>query len=223
MLVAFWIGGNPDDGVRSLGIMAAVGALLMLGGRSETIRGLRGDGRGAARLRGRAGPDRARGTGGRRARRCQRRRGAPRPLHARVRGDGAQVGGRERARTDLRTGSARPANGRVGSAHGARAPFLRRRPSLGVAHARAYGGLRRLGRDRGDLSHAANEAPAGSEGRLPAARAPVPPVPGRVVGVLGRADPAAELPRCRPRSAPRVRPRGLAVGWHAPGTGHEER
>jgi hypothetical protein len=45
MLVAFWIGGNPDDGVRSLGIMAAVGALLLLGGRSETIRGLRGDGR----------------------------------------------------------------------------------------------------------------------------------------------------------------------------------
>ena len=44
-LVAFWIGGNPDDGAFSLGLMTAVGVLLLLGGRSETIRGLRGDGR----------------------------------------------------------------------------------------------------------------------------------------------------------------------------------
>jgi hypothetical protein len=43
--VAFWLGGNPDDGLASLGVMAAVGALLLLGGRSETIRGLHGDGR----------------------------------------------------------------------------------------------------------------------------------------------------------------------------------
>jgi hypothetical protein len=44
-LVAFWIGGNLDDGVFSLALMTAVGALFLLGGRSETIRGLRGDGR----------------------------------------------------------------------------------------------------------------------------------------------------------------------------------
>jgi Na+/citrate or Na+/malate symporter len=45
MLVAQWIGGNPLSGLGSLAIMTAFGALLLLGGRSETIRGLRGDGR----------------------------------------------------------------------------------------------------------------------------------------------------------------------------------
>src|SRR6185437_11070483 len=45
ILVAQWIGGNPVGGLESLGIMTAFGALLLLGGRSETIRGLRGDGR----------------------------------------------------------------------------------------------------------------------------------------------------------------------------------
>jgi hypothetical protein len=45
MLVAMWIGGNPGLGLQSLGIMSAFGALILLGGRSETIRGLRGDGR----------------------------------------------------------------------------------------------------------------------------------------------------------------------------------
>jgi hypothetical protein len=44
-LVAFWVGGNPGQGLASLGIMAAAGAVFLLGGRSETIRGLRGDGR----------------------------------------------------------------------------------------------------------------------------------------------------------------------------------
>jgi hypothetical protein len=47
-LVAFaaqWVGGDPGSGLVSLGIMAAFGALVLLGGRSETIRGLRGDGR----------------------------------------------------------------------------------------------------------------------------------------------------------------------------------
>ena len=44
-LIAFWIGGNPGQGLVSLGIMAAAGAIFALGGRSETIRGLRGDGR----------------------------------------------------------------------------------------------------------------------------------------------------------------------------------
>ena len=42
---AQWIGGNPGSGLGSLGIMTAFGALVLLGGRSETIRGLRGDGR----------------------------------------------------------------------------------------------------------------------------------------------------------------------------------
>jgi Na+/citrate or Na+/malate symporter len=45
MFVAQWIGGNPLSGLGSLAIMTAFGALLLLGGRSETIRGLRGDGR----------------------------------------------------------------------------------------------------------------------------------------------------------------------------------
>jgi hypothetical protein len=45
MFGAQWIGGNPGSGLGSLGIMTAFGALVLLGGRSETIRGLRGDGR----------------------------------------------------------------------------------------------------------------------------------------------------------------------------------
>jgi drug/metabolite transporter (DMT)-like permease len=45
MFTAQWIGGNPGSGLGSLGIMAAFGALILFGGRSETIRGLRGDGR----------------------------------------------------------------------------------------------------------------------------------------------------------------------------------
>ena len=43
--VAQWIGGSPASGLQSLAIMTAFGALVLLGGRSETIRGLRGDGR----------------------------------------------------------------------------------------------------------------------------------------------------------------------------------
>ena len=42
---AQWIGGHPGAGLVSLAIMAGFGALILLGGRSETIRGLRGDGR----------------------------------------------------------------------------------------------------------------------------------------------------------------------------------
>jgi hypothetical protein len=42
---AQWIGGDPGSGLVSLGIMTAFGALILFGGRSETIRGLRGDGR----------------------------------------------------------------------------------------------------------------------------------------------------------------------------------
>ena len=45
VFAAQWIGGNPSGGLESLGIMAGFGALILLGGRSETIRGLRGDGR----------------------------------------------------------------------------------------------------------------------------------------------------------------------------------
>ena len=39
------IGGNPGSGLISWGILAFTGAIFLLGGRSETIRGLRGDGR----------------------------------------------------------------------------------------------------------------------------------------------------------------------------------
>ncbi len=39
------IGGRPLLGVEMFGIMAVAGAAILLGGRSETIRGLRGDGR----------------------------------------------------------------------------------------------------------------------------------------------------------------------------------
>lgn len=45
MFGAQWIGGHPGSGLGSLGIMVAFGAIILLGGRSETIRGLRGDGR----------------------------------------------------------------------------------------------------------------------------------------------------------------------------------
>lgn len=45
MLAATWIGGDLNTGLFSLGVMAAFGALILFGGRSETIRGLRGDGR----------------------------------------------------------------------------------------------------------------------------------------------------------------------------------
>ena len=45
MLAAFWIGGRPGDGLGALAVMAAVGALFLFGGRSETLRGLGGPGR----------------------------------------------------------------------------------------------------------------------------------------------------------------------------------
>jgi hypothetical protein len=44
-LAAEWIGGDPGGGWVSFAIMVGFGALVLLGGRSETIRGLRGDGR----------------------------------------------------------------------------------------------------------------------------------------------------------------------------------
>src|SRR4051794_41981523 len=45
MFAAQWIGGSPRSGLVSLGIMAAFGTFILFGGRSETLRGLRGDGR----------------------------------------------------------------------------------------------------------------------------------------------------------------------------------
>ena len=44
VFAAQWIGGDPGGGLVSLAIMTAIGALFVFGGRSETIRGLRGDG-----------------------------------------------------------------------------------------------------------------------------------------------------------------------------------
>ena len=40
-----WSNGDPRSGLVSFAIMAGFGALILFGGRSETIRGLRGDGR----------------------------------------------------------------------------------------------------------------------------------------------------------------------------------
>jgi hypothetical protein len=45
MLSAFWIGDEPGMGFAALGIMVALGALFLFGGRSETLRGLGGPGR----------------------------------------------------------------------------------------------------------------------------------------------------------------------------------
>jgi hypothetical protein len=44
-LAAEWIGGDLHGGLISFAIVAGFGLLVLLGGRSETIRGLRGDGR----------------------------------------------------------------------------------------------------------------------------------------------------------------------------------
>jgi len=46
VLAAQWAGGDPSGGVISFAILAGTGAIFLFGGRwSETIRGLRGDGR----------------------------------------------------------------------------------------------------------------------------------------------------------------------------------
>ena len=42
MVIAFWLGGRPGDGLKALGVMAAVGALFLLGSRSDMLRGLGG-------------------------------------------------------------------------------------------------------------------------------------------------------------------------------------
>jgi hypothetical protein len=45
MWAAFWAGGDPKGGAVSFLIMAIFGAIFFFGGKSETIRGMRGDGR----------------------------------------------------------------------------------------------------------------------------------------------------------------------------------
>lgn len=42
---ATWLGGHPAAGLASLALMTVFGLVILLAGRSETIRGLRGDGR----------------------------------------------------------------------------------------------------------------------------------------------------------------------------------
>ena len=44
-LVAFSVGGQPASGAVGLGIMVLFGGGVLAAGRSETVRGLRGDGR----------------------------------------------------------------------------------------------------------------------------------------------------------------------------------
>ena len=44
-LAAMSIGGDPRTGLFSLAVMVVFGGLILVGGRSETVRGLRGDGR----------------------------------------------------------------------------------------------------------------------------------------------------------------------------------
>jgi hypothetical protein len=45
MFVALLVGDDPTGAVISLAVMTGFAALVLFGGRSETIRGLRGDGR----------------------------------------------------------------------------------------------------------------------------------------------------------------------------------
>ena len=45
MLAVSWLGGSLSGGLISLAVLAAFGLFFLLAGRSETIRGLRGDGR----------------------------------------------------------------------------------------------------------------------------------------------------------------------------------
>jgi hypothetical protein len=45
LLGAGILGHHAGDGLVGLGVMTAFGAVVLFGGRSETIRGLRGDGR----------------------------------------------------------------------------------------------------------------------------------------------------------------------------------
>ena len=42
---ALWVGGQPGEGLFSLALMTGLGLLILTGAGSETVRGLRGDGR----------------------------------------------------------------------------------------------------------------------------------------------------------------------------------
>lgn len=44
-LAAFWVGGDRNQGLISFAILAGFGLVFLVGGRSELIRGLRGDGK----------------------------------------------------------------------------------------------------------------------------------------------------------------------------------
>ena len=44
-LAALWAGGERRSGLESLAVMVGLGVLILLGGRNDLIRGLRGDGR----------------------------------------------------------------------------------------------------------------------------------------------------------------------------------
>ena len=44
-LVAAWVGGQLATGIIGLGVMTGFGLLILLTSRSESVRGLRGDGR----------------------------------------------------------------------------------------------------------------------------------------------------------------------------------
>jgi hypothetical protein len=43
--VAAWVGGDSEGALIALGISLGASILMLVGGRSETVRGLRGDGR----------------------------------------------------------------------------------------------------------------------------------------------------------------------------------
>jgi hypothetical protein len=45
VLAVSWVGGSLGSGLVSLAILAGFGLFILVAGRSETIRGLRGDGR----------------------------------------------------------------------------------------------------------------------------------------------------------------------------------
>ena len=45
ILAVAWLGGQPGEGVFGLAGLTAFGLFFLLAGRSETVRGLRGDGR----------------------------------------------------------------------------------------------------------------------------------------------------------------------------------
>ena len=45
VLAAQWIGGNLNGGLVSLALLSGFGLVILLSGRSETVKGLRGDGR----------------------------------------------------------------------------------------------------------------------------------------------------------------------------------